>query len=743
VLAPNYADISRYARRFSYFSIPGQVKKPALQKTSRKKRIKWRPETFIWDNRGKESNEQRKLAREVEREKLLLKVRQDLDAFIKVLDKTGVPKSEREYNAHHWRLVRELYNLERTRLQYIGIEPLAFAALDRKVHPIVRRLTYALEIIHDTRCDDWIAYMFEDVKSEEELRSRWKAVEDNQDAGGSSVWQAILFHLLDNQPRRALDFLRITGCDPGRDPKILATSMEYLARLFANTRSKFYSTKEAGRMLVNIFCDIYQQQLHIYPSICASDLLSHIPKQSDPSTLPDVYDMLLEHSAIMNQYTLLHWVEVFADHGYIQRALQVLQRVATHPGNSAPGLGRVAVRGELFSKACTHVLDRCVKRSGDYHLIPEIVAKLTEMGVRPGIFANNVVIRHAMAAGDVRTALRVYEAMEDSGIKPDKVTYSTLLARCSRSDDRSMFRAFAEQCKAKVYEFDDPVLAADYLYYISVLHTLDERKPSESLSLLLDVYSEFFELAPLQILQPDLDPSRLAAGLELPAEPRALFIVLSAQIRAAAKFDNTHVLRLYQHFRTVSHPTKDPHPAIASLAQTRYIYNVFLKAFCDGRQFASASALITDMTNSSAIDVPEPGILAWTIFMSAFFRNDQPETAERVFKIMKERGVEPDKITWLVLLKHYAKSQQIDKVVDVLQNVDLEQDLDPDLLAALNKVHQRTILQHALDQQMKAREKQRTTEKPTYVWENIGGVWEGSELETDERWYRRKERKDK
>jgi pentatricopeptide repeat protein len=662
--------------------------------------------------------------------------RKEFDALKHALSASGVEPSKPEYHGRCWKLAREILNLTWPRDRYIGTTRFGFAALDRKIHPWIRRLTFDLQIYHDARCTEALR----GVKSNQELRDRWYAIENNQDSSEPPIWQAMLLFLLDKRPLQALEFLRVTGCDPDRDPLFLATAMEYLARLFTMSEIEVYGAQTRA-VLVHTFHNIFRVHLYKHPMLCTQDLLSNITRLATRSTLPSIYDILSEHQAVMSHFTLLVWAEMFTNRGYIDRALQVLKRVATE--TCPPGFEMVLVESRAFKQSCTHLVNQCIKRKRDYHLIPQIIAELTKIGVKHGRYINNVIIKHGLAAGDYDTAFRVFNAMEENGIPPDGHTYSTLLSGCSRSDNPSIFRAFAERCRIKASELEDPLLAANYIHYLYAVTRLDGADAVDASALLLDSYAQFFELAPLQSLDAGLDPRSFPVGLNLPAEPLALFVILSNKIRAAQEFSNASVLQLYHSFRTASHPGNNPHPAIAALASTTYIYNAFLKAFCDNLQFASASALIADMTD--AVDgLPQPGVIGWTIFMNAFFRNEQKQAAERVFEIMRSRGVEPSQVTWKVLLKMYAKDRRdVEKLVAILQNIDPDEDLDPKVMAVLAQLHQEKKLQYeGMKNTLNSPEVQEEDfDIDEIVWSHDVGE-EEDVVEVREKWLRPKPRKD-
>ncbi|KAF2198101.1 hypothetical protein GQ43DRAFT_465895 [Delitschia confertaspora ATCC 74209] len=663
---------------------------------------------------------------------------------------SSVPPNERKFLGQYRKIHRQIDNYTRSDSGEVDPGPKAFVALDRKVFNVLRKQTYPLTIRHDPRCQEWMDELFEDVYSPEELADKWRVLSGRvgDSKNPNKVKNILLFYLLDHHPLRALQFLQATVSDQDHNYVMLANSLEHLARLFATTKSELYSTEKAGHMLVEVFCSALRTQLHKFPSIFTQDLLQNLAKLADPSQLPEVYDALVDNDVLLEYHTLCHWAEALGEIGDDERAISALKRIT---GNNAR-MNQHASRDEPFLKATTTILRKCGQQGNNYHRTPRIVSEFTKLGVKPDLFINNVVIANAVDAGDFRTALQVYKSMEPNGILPDKFTFSTLLHGFSRSDDPAVFVEFAEHCKIMAYELRDSWLATDYLHYVHARNEYAQLRPVLCARALLQTYSRFFTFAPVQALLPSWAPTNLENSIHMEPTPLSLYILLTAEIRCALEISNARVLDLYRHFKHIA--AQDLHPAITVLASTTHIYNAFIKAFCLKRQFASASELISDMTTPPPtlnISIPKPGPIAWTCFMESFFSVDQVPAAERVLKIMRERGVEPDQVTWQLLLREYAKRQRVEKFGEVLEMIDVEGGLEPELLEALARVGDRARLETALERSRWVREEKKWESKQEKkrgwksIWdrgvlERVGAVsGEGLVEDTSRGWKSRRE----
>jgi pentatricopeptide repeat protein len=173
--------------------------------------------------------------------------------------------------------------------------------------------------------------------------------------------------------------------------------------------------------------------------------------------------------------------------------------------------------------------------------------------------------------------------------------------------------------------------------------------------------------------------------------PAALYLMMQAEIQEALTMSIRHVLGLYHRFRSLVQQDRDP--LMTRLAKDPIVWNAFLYAFCQKKQFESASQVIKDMTNGG----PQPNIYTWNIFMQAFFKTGQVEAAERVFKILRSRGIDPDQFTQGTLLRGYAKARLIDRIGETMLHVKSEDEMAPDLLRALAAIPERNKLMYTLE----------------------------------------------
>jgi pentatricopeptide repeat protein len=600
----------------------------------------------------------------------------------------------------------------------------AFAALDRNMYPGIGRHTRKIIIRHDPRCAKWSAGLFRNVEEEDisklGLRVVWRLWMQFDTKLRQSIYQRLLFYLLDRKPARAIQFIQVISSDsllPSSKEETIADALGHLSKIH---KSGAYGAKKGWsedkgavkRHFVSAFVHVYLQTLATQRRICSQDLLYNLANIASTKDLRKVIDSLIEHRAVLGFETFLHYANAFAEDGRIMFALRCLNELKA--SSNAIGWETVFHR-ERLRWTCALILRKSMSIKKFYHVTPFIVETFVGLGIKMDLLLYNVVMHNAMEALDYATAFKVYNALEGNGLKADKYTYSILLHGCTRQSNPAMFTQFAEHCADVAQDIKDPWLAADYLYYLYIRYqNVHDHDPAQTAALLRQAYVRFFPAEPLDLLRsrlggvvsvksgrPEEDP------LNLDTPPVALYIMLQTHVQEAVTMSMRRVTDFYERFKSLV--LHDSHPAISKLGEVPTAWNAFLFTFCQKQQFASASQVIRDMSNNS----PQPNIYSWNIFMQAFFKTGQVEAAERVFEILRSRGVKPDQFTYGVLLRGYARAQYVKRIGETMQFIGAEEETDPDLLKALTLVVDRNELMATLEEsrmrkEAQAQEKART-----------------------------------
>jgi pentatricopeptide repeat protein len=626
-------------------------------------------------------------------------------------------------------LQRRIYNYSRTSPTFLDMRRLTtkaegnrllfrgFAAVVRNLYPGARRSSHFIKVIHHPSCKRFLQRVFKDteVHDEEHAWRNWMDIEQEQ---REKYWDLLLLYLVDRNPDRSLQFLRVIARDPSLDlnAPVLADSFEILARRYLKGEMTGMRNRAS---FVPTFCHIFRQCLAEIKPVCTQDLLLSVAKLAHADDLKLVWH-LIEDKVFWGYDTLLHWASTFGEQGQHKHALLCLAKVV-HNMTNIQGKQDLVDR-ERFRWSCALVLRKSVVNGENYDMTADIVAQFLKLGVKLDILLYNVVMNNAMEAGDYSVAFRVFNLLEENGVKPDKFTYSILLHGCTLAENPPMFRDFAVHCEKMAKELQDPWLATDCLYYEYICHhNRDETHIDRVFPVLHHAYSQFFTLEPLSWLPTDYDATAQRHAIQQERERQlqlqpdsqesqdtlheptplmepsqvAIYLMLQTEIRRAISISTAAVWNLYLLFRNQVRSRQNPH--ILKLAHNPIIWNAFLLAFCRAQQFANASHLIKSM--------PAPNVYSWNIFMQAFFKSEQIQAAEKVWEIMKTRKVEPDQFSWTTLLRGYARGQRVEKVGGVMENLDKEKQLHPAILAALGRMTDRESLMRELEKARRVKER--------------------------------------
>lgn len=560
--------------------------------------------------------------------------------------------SRRVSNLRRWNATR----LDFTRAAGRSKKPVslnsAFAALDRALYASLRKHTQKITIKHDPQC----------------VRLGRRLFPPNTPIGSHMVWKnwiefdvntrrayahKLLIYLLDRVPGLSLRFIQVITNDPllrGQKTQAIADGLGHLSKIHTEqiygARQKWGTDPMVHRgLFVPAFVNIFTKALASQPEICSQDLLYNLVELAKIDDLKKVFDCLTEHRTRIGFDTMLHYASAFGEAGEVQYALKCLDELRIRLDDVA---WKSVVERQRLRWTCATILRKSMSTSHDFHQTPSIVAAFVRLGIKMDILLYNIVMHNAMEAGDHATAFKVFNALEGNGLEPDPHTYSILLHGCTLQSNPAVFQSFAQHCVEMAQRTKHPWLATDYLYYLYVRHQTDVEVGHRS-ALLWDAYSKMFSAAPLEpfITSGMMNPGYAKNEQDVVASdstvlsptPVALYVMIQAEIQSAAAVSNQRVLNLYQKFKAVATETSDP--AFRSLVQNPTIWNAFLLAFSRKQQFADASQVIKDMTES----VTKPNIYSWNILMQAFFKTGQVQAAERVFEIMRNRGIDADQFT--------------------------------------------------------------------------------------------------
>ncbi|CAI6338560.1 unnamed protein product [Periconia digitata] len=652
------------------------------------------------------------------------KLASQVDYQVTMLD--GEYRSLRRRYLNYSRKKNEFLSLdgENGRLEHPVCRLKAFAWLDRRKFPRIKRRTHQIWLMHNRHCSSWAKTLFQDVSAgdTQQVLEGWRRFKQHTRVRN---WPYLLFYLTHFRPFHALLFIRVLTQQPEFDTSkldMIADSLSHVSTVLSDLPLR---DGEDVTTIVPTFYYFFRDHCKSAPAIFPQNFYFRIAKLAETEDLKRVMDLLQERKVFLTFETLLQFANAFANAGEQEYALRCLHSVKFRAKNKQQA--HEIVNLERFRWSCALMLRKSSDGGRNYHDMHRIIAAILGMGVKLDTLLYNVMMQNTMEAGDYTTAFQIYNSLSDHGLIPDEYTYSTMLHGCTTTAEPAKFIDFAEHCFHKAKEMRNPWLAADYLYYYDVCSFRGIDQPKEhDFDRLVRVYAQFFSMRPLELLFPrrfqqytarnDEDGTTPFTPMDPP--PMALYLLLNIRIRIDMHISIHRVLDTYENVRRLVSEGTDPH--IIAMGAQLAIWNSFLLAFCQHSHFIYASRIIEDMRAHN----PQPTLVSWTILMQGFYKAKQPKAAERVYDWMLRHGIKPSQYTHNTLLIEYARSQRIDELSQIMTHMD-DEELDPTVLSVFTKITDRRKLVEAMKESKRRKEeneritKEQTDQRKAERWRSL------------------------
>ena len=528
------------------------------------------------------------------------------------------------------------------------------------------------------------------------VRSTYQAWMHIPPAHRSQVWQDVMLWCLHNNPIRALKLLRASMKGHHfRPPRhVVGDCLEHLAQQFLYKVAN--PDPWALRSLHNlVFKYVDGGSKGFRPQQVPENIVFLMLKHCDDEQVISLLQKLTEDNAQLHANTLFHAISRSLDLGNVNQSLRLLRLVS----KSGFGMYRAQVQ-----HACIRLVRAQYNVQDPFSIQNKIITRILEMGVRPHVALYNAILLTTIEAGYFDLALQMFEIAKANNLQLDEITYRILLHGALANADR------ATRCKL-VHEVESKYeLLRSCLVLGDLLHAYSRIEEQPAYPAMLSLYKRHRDLSPLKELGLcRLDEQQALDCADSPKNiwpsARVLGIMICAYTDMQKHSDSlVDVYHRYHQF------VSQKHPIIAPVACTDHVANAFLLAF--GRRektLPSCTIVVKDMLDNSsskrASIQPEsnhpamaaPSVQTWSILASAFFKHNQVRAAEKVLGLMRERGIEPDQVTWNTLVSGYASIQNIEKAVDAITRMEAAgYNLDRRTFRGLSKIYHRDRLLAAI-----------------------------------------------
>ncbi|KLU93105.1 hypothetical protein MAPG_12044, partial [Magnaporthiopsis poae ATCC 64411] len=407
-----------------------------------------------------------------------------------------------------------------------------------------------------------------------------------------------------------------------------------------------------------------------------------------------LYRVLVNYDHSLTADTLRQFANRLAGGAMMEakrEALNILQRL-NHIGD------RYNINNEAGQQIATLMLSDRSRGKCD-HRPAELMQRLLALGAVPTRRSYTALIQSLAFSGELQTAWMVYHNMVEQGIPPDEPLGHVLVAASAKANDiNSLVRALTLR--------ETPILG-DYgwnLLLHTILHWRQHDIPLEVRSprrfrLLMAAFCRIYNPELLHnvcgrnlgdhwhVDAQDIDTELGAAINNIPhfAEPRrtpestTLRIMLVGYIRSLPE-----PIDVISFYTRIDELLKRRNPVVLSLVEEdrAVLYNTMMLTL----SYASASRPATLTVMKSLLEDnptptrslaktsesepprrPRPNIHSWTIALDAILRDGDVMLASRHIRQMESYGCPPDQATWNVLVRGYARLQNVNRTVNALR----------------------------------------------------------------------------
>ncbi|CAG8037120.1 unnamed protein product [Penicillium salamii] len=488
------------------------------------------------------------------------------------------------------------------------------------------------------------------------------------------AWQRLAIWLLQNAPEKALDFLIVTTKPLHKpDANMVSDCFIYLDRFYYHDWLRGWSSDT--HTYATAIADCMQPEDWPIINPPQRGLRLYI-RRTDSARAVKAFRLVNERGITMEAQTLLCFMNKFTHQKNVELALKALGSIPriNHPD---------------FTMASSGVLRHCCKlltldsvedtaEGRNFRILP----RLLNMNVQPDRDMMNLVLANAYKTGDPQLGADMLDFMQRHHHVFDSYTYVTLLTDAVARGDHSRVDELTREIETQEQFNENPYIFSKLMhahYTFTAKHLDPESDPAGVFYSMLEMYNKLHDISPLKalfIVPSHYTPPVTGLQNKIPPSRVALFLMISTFFRCKNKHTQAH--RIYDQFREL---VRMGDPSIAPLVETDHVYNEFLIAFRKSPlSLRSSVRLVEDMLDTSTLPthtttgVPlkhvAPSKHTWTILLSAFNYNGQPDAAEKVKEMMAKYNVRYNQVTWNTIINGFANTQSITETASAIRQME-------------------------------------------------------------------------
>lgn len=503
------------------------------------------------------------------------------------------------------------------------------------------------------------------------FRRIWEGLDRDTKA---ARWRSLSLWLLHNSPELMPEFLLVTATGrlkPNFD--MVTQCFRYLEHHCLDKVGNWEKGPHTYRSILRRCMSPENWPIFFLPQFGVRLYLKH----SSHAQIVDTYEIMRYSQHYMASGTALCFMHHFTEHRDVDRALMALEKVVL------VGKSGATLDDESVMRHCCKLLTLDSVVDGPEGRNFKILPKLLEMGIRPKQIMMNIVLSNAFRSGNSQLGYDMLHFMKGQGFRLDVYTYMALLMDAVDRGDRGDVESLMDEIKRHDELRTHPHIVSKmfHAHYTFTAKRLDPRAdPAEVFYSVLSMYNQLHDITPLKelsIIPPHYMPPSHGANTQ--PSLMALYIMIASYFRCQRRIEVAK--RVYLKFREL---VAQGHEVIAPLAETDHTYNEFLCALrISPEGLRPCVQIVEDMfhgcpsTDSGelpkrSIDHAKPTTRTWTILMSAFIFNRQPQAALKVKQMMDYHKVEYDSVTWNTIINGHVNTQNISETANAIRKMEAE-----------------------------------------------------------------------
>ncbi|EXJ72254.1 uncharacterized protein A1O5_04758 [Cladophialophora psammophila CBS 110553] len=394
-----------------------------------------------------------------------------------------------------------------------------------------------------------------------------------------------------------------------------------------------------------------------------SHFLVLLLRHNDVEHCENIIDTIFQNHASVPPRLILIMVDHFTKLGDADRAIELLSRI--------PPSQREEYKVGILDRCANLITIDTVEESdtvGNFRTLP----KLIELGMPMDAKAHNLIIERAVSLNVPDVAWGVFRFMEARNIHVDERSHLFLLKDSFERQNRDKL----DEVMSAIHQREDlyryPYLVTYMMHIVRVVCTIDRKLPSGiSVSHLLAIYDRAYDRAPLVklgIVNPLPAEESLSKKLDQPP-PAVLGFTIWAYV--LCQRDERLVSALWY---WIIHMIKQGDQSILECAKHDILYNGFIHFYARSRFFLRKAVDVVEAMIERDLCLPTER--TWSEVLCGFLQHGEEEAAEKIWRMMLARDVQPTERGYAFLLGKYDQSQLAKLVRYVLDERRIPDGLD-------------------------------------------------------------------